>query len=283
MKQLVALYKAFRGGEWLYASLSSLLGSVDGAVVVVAERSWQSENRQRENCSRVAEQFGKDNPQFDLRVIYDSLPGTQAEQYEVGMRKVAAAWDEPAVLLVDTDEVWTPGAIRRVKHALSDNPDAECIQAAHWSYVKEPHFRVWPVERNVPVVALKRPTFTARQFPHNARFMNIGMTNYIFTDPLFHHFGYVRKQHSEVKTKMAVTSTQERIPYHENWYDEVYKKLPKGEDIYPQVNCEATWKRLEVLNYPERALPRVATREKWVDARIRKEFRSRGYNYPRET
>ena len=66
--KLIALYKAFTGGEWFEASLESAARHTDGAVVVFSRRPWLTSLPVENDCERPLARFMARHPAYRIEV-----------------------------------------------------------------------------------------------------------------------------------------------------------------------------------------------------------------------
>jgi len=121
VKKLVALYKAYRGGEWFRASLESVAPYVDGVVVAASEVAWAGgEAALPNNCHA---------PLGGWRQSYQDMPlvllrwhwSDQVDQYNAGLEAIAERFGpNTAVLIVDTDELWPEESQLALKCAIEE-------------------------------------------------------------------------------------------------------------------------------------------------------------------
>lgn len=262
-KKLVALWKAWRGGEWFRASLESIREHTDGAVVVIGESSWISDSPDPacgENCSGPLEEFAHAHPEYPVH-RFQSPPGVNsAEQYNVGLKAIEGLYGpDTAVLIVDTDEIWPEESLVALKTAIQQHPEIDLFQGRLFAYVKSPLYQVWPEDRGTPCVALQTPVLEPGlerwSHSHN-RFSAPPMANMIVHEARFHHFTYVRETEADLRLKFATSASEDRYPSNPEWWDTVWPKLPEGTNIHPTQGCEHCWPAIRVIQ-PEDLPPAV--------------------------
>ena len=279
MKRLIALTKAWRGGEWFRASLESVWPHTDGTVAVIGDGSWIGPQSVDENCSGPLEEFAKLHPTYPVHRFYAPPGVNSADQYNVGLKAIKRLYGpDAAVLIVDTDEVWPEESLLALRKAIEDNPEIELFQGRLWAYVKSPLYQVWPPEPGTPCVALQSPILGERlerwSRLHN-RFASPPMTNMIVAGAWFHHFTYVRETEEDLRLKFNTTASQERYPSNPDWWDTVWPLLPNATNFHMTQGCEHCWPGMRVITPAQlpgsvRDLPLVRKRIEDEEAQWRK-------------
>jgi len=253
MAKLIALYKTFRGGEWFEASLESVRQQIDGVVAVQSTSPWLVSVLQEENCIAPLQKFKAEHPEIPV-VSVTGLFANQTAQYELGLKLIRQHFGEDAhVLVIDTDEVWADDDIAKLARKVR-NGNADYYVTKLWDYVKSP---VWRVDnKGGPyVVALGSPNPPAKL---RGRFNGImGCSVKRVSVMRFHHFTYVRQDESELGGMMENTAKEDG-QYIPNWVEDVWTKLPKGENLHPSPRCMEVWPRIQQV--PEDYLPEAVFR-----------------------
>jgi hypothetical protein len=245
-RQLVALYKAFTGGEWFGASLESIAPFVDGVVVVFSAGPWMPALQTQGDCEAPLEKFRQDHPGMKVvtrrREYHD-----QQDQYYDGLEAVREEFDdETAVLIIDTDEVWESGHIKRLADALRHCEDDDAVYRCHIrTYVKSPLYQVFPHETAFITVGLA----SAKRTRIRGRFQTEARTDRSVNMPSvwFHHFPYVRENEVSLREKFMNTGSQEDYPSDFTWWDRVWPNLPDGKNIHMSKGCEHCWVGMRVV------------------------------------
>jgi len=248
MRPLVALYKTFRGGEFMLASLESLDPWIDGIVTVEATRPWSGESRLKANCGSAIEAFQQEHPNVPFaRIFHDCA--SQEESYEVGLATIRFTFGvDVNVLVVDSDEVWDFG-LMQFKQDIQHWPEGvDAVRHRLWAYVKSPLYRVTPPETMPAVVCLKSAE-TPKAI--DRRFSNL--SHAIYAGCSLHHFAYVREDESEIAEKFAWNQVAERGRLNPRWLEDVWPKIPDVTDFHPI--CGERWKRVEVVKPSDLPLP----------------------------
>lgn len=263
--KLIALYKAFRGGEWFAKSLESISCCVDGVVVVLSDESWVG-GPLRNNCVEIIRSWDAIRPGW-IRSLWLETP-RQEEQYRAGLAKIREEFgEEAAVLIVDTDEVWTHRSLANLAREIEDNPKSHYFTGRILTYVRSPLYEVYPSETGHPVVALQ----SAKPQPIKVRFQDrsAGPTKDC-PDVWFHHFPYVRENQDEIVAKFNATSSQETVASNGKWLETVWPRLPMGSNLHMTPGAERCWPGIKVLPESPVALPGFCQEiQKAEDARWR--------------
>ena len=244
VKKLVALYKAYRGGEWFRASLESVAPYVDGVVVAASEVAWAGgEAALPNNCHA---------PLGGWRQSYQDMPlvllrwhwSDQVDQYNAGLEAIAERFGpNTAVLIVDTDELWPEESLLALKCAIKEHPDATVFRAPIRTYVKSPLYQVWPIEAARHVVALGSADKIRCQ---RGRFQGVGR-GVVVEEAVFDHYSYVRQDVMEIRAKFRNTSSQEDRPNDEAWLADVWPKIPCVQNFHMTPGEERVWGGVKIL------------------------------------
>ncbi len=242
VKRFIALYKAYRGGEWFEASLEPVSQVCDGAVIVFAEGPWDASSSLPENCREPVERFQARKPGLRIEAIGGAWT-RQEDQYDAGMAAIRHHFgSESGVLIVDTDEVWTVGDLGALKKAVFAHPRQRTFYAQIKTYLRSPLYQVWPLE-GLCLVAIQDATVPCTE----GRFMGAPGPSLHLSGIDFHHFPYVRDDEQDIREKFANTSSQERQASRAEWLDEVWPNLPEGENLHMTPGCESAWGRIKIL------------------------------------
>ena len=249
MKKLVALIKAFKGGEWLDCCLNSI-ASVDGVVVVMSSKSW-SGGEETNNCAPVISAWKEDRPKWITDRWCESA--NQEVQYADGLKAISEIYgDDAAVLIVDTDEIWNAKSLEILRAEIATNPNCHYFQGKLFTYLRSPLYQVYPMESATPVVALQN----AKQQRIVGRFRSHSAGGAMVCDGVyFHHFSYVRCKESDIPSKFMATSSQEDDPSNAEWLENVWPRLPLGKNVHMSPGYENCWSEIKVLPHPQIPIP----------------------------
>lgn len=242
-KPFIALYKAYRGGEWFGESLRSVARNTDGAVVVLSNGAWVDSVSLPENCSEPLAEFQKCYPDYPVSIWKASCAGS-SEQYDVGLAAVVERFGpEAAVLVVDTDEIWTDDMLAALRSEVEQHPEIHYFRSAIYTYLRSPLYRVWPQEKPNTCVALQH----AQPQPTHNRFAVQSRETLYLPDIAFHHFSYVRLSEDDLRCKFVTTSSQESRASDESWWNDVWPYLPDGTNLHMTPGSESCWGEIQPI------------------------------------
>lgn len=246
-KRLIALYKAYRGGEWFRASLESVQPHTDGAVIVFGTSPWLDDLQLPENCTGPMQSFCKAHSGYPIVTSFGKFQ-RQEDQYNAGLDAIREEFGEDAaVLVVDTDEIWDSKRLSRVRRAITGDPNCDGLQyglrCKLRTYLKSPLYQVWPPESAGALVALRSPNVKCEL----GRFRNVASAP-MKDEVWFHHFSYVREDPRDIEEKFHATSSQEGTPSNPKWLTDVWPRLPLGTDLHMTPNSEPLWKQIKIIS-----------------------------------
>lgn len=242
---LIALYKAFTGGEWFESSMESVAPHVDGICVVFSRGPWLSALEIENSCIAPLERFRQRHPSMRI-VDFDIQTSGQVRQYEAGIEMVRATWGEDArILVVDTDEIWPSDSLLRLRHAMQTE-SADYYLGGIRTYLRSPLYQVWPPEPSQVVVGLgnARPREVRGRF----QFDPGRVKTLVLSDCIVHHFPYVRATDDAMHDKFLNTGAQEHVTSDYTWFDRVYNRLPYGHNLHMSAGYEKAWREIKVLH-----------------------------------
>jgi hypothetical protein len=262
VKNLVACYKAYRGGEWFEASLESVIGNCSGAVVISTSEPWRglpgTENRNTgnlpENCRAPLTRFRERHPTFPMAIVDVNGRHNSDTQYLVGLSVIKSLFgNEVGVLVIDTDEVWDSAALTSLREEMTNDRESHYFRSGIWSYIRSPLYRVHPQEKARVVVGLSSASVEIG----DSRFSNIRGRKIKDLSISFHHMGYVRLDPEEIVLKLGNTASQDGVSARVGWKQKVWDHLPGGVNVHPAVMSEHCWSGVAEIDTSE--LPTAAT------------------------
>jgi len=249
MGKLIALYKAFRGGEWFRASLESVRPYTDGAVVVFSDAPWLHGLSLPENCSEPLAAFMGDHPDYPVITHWGAFRH-QEHQWNVGLASIREQFGaDCAVLIVDTDETWPAECLAALRKLIEARPDASAFYSGIRTYLRSPLYCVWPPEPGPCLVALQN----TKQPCKKGRWQLVEGHRVHPPDIYFDHWCYVRDNPADIEEKFLNTSSQEATPSDVAWLDKVWPQLPHGTNLHMTPGCAGAWPAVKIL--PPQALP----------------------------
>lgn len=240
-KPIIALYKAYRGGEWFQASLESIRPFVDGIVIIFSDFPWNCGGALPNNCQKPFLRFWNNNP--DFQIFYKTLNSDkQEDQYDLGLSMIHTFFGKNVhVLLVDTDEIWDSVNLKKLCNIVRKTP-ATIYFSGIYDYVKSPLFRI-PAS-SVHAVALGSPVL---RIPYKGRFCPMAACKPLNLPRIrFHHFTYVRADESEVKSKMSIIESQDGT-YVPGWFEKTWPYIPRVKNFHPSPGYGYVWPFVEKI------------------------------------
>jgi len=231
---IVALYKTFRGEEFVRESVASVLGVVDKAYFVHDDTSWSGE---KGNTVRNVV-LGMDKQERMIHLLSDC--GNQDQDYNIGVARIAEDYLDAGstwVLLVDTDEVWGVSDLDRLAAAINTQMDV-VYRAEMYEYIKSPFYQVFPTSPLKPVVLVRLDVAIKNGI--GCRGSHLG--GVVLKGVFFHHFCSVRKDMASVYEKHQRSCGIESdpvLPYDD--FVHMWNALPNALDVLPLKNHRKNW------------------------------------------
>jgi hypothetical protein len=242
--KLIALYKAYSGGEWFEASLDSIKDHVDVIVVMMSATSWTGDDKN--DCEEPLQQWRNDNPGVDVCVVRGTWK-TQENQYADGLTTIAREFGEDSkVLVIDTDEIWEDDQIMKLRAEMEGDNETFFFRSHLHTYLKSVLYQVWPLEPadiTVGLASTNVPEVIGRFHPWGKC---TGM-RHKQTGLVYHHMAYVRESEDKIRDKFRTTSNQESTPSNPNWFGRVWDKLPFGYNLHMSPGLEHLWEQAHGL------------------------------------
>ena len=119
MKKFICLAKAFRGGEFFEEMATHIEPFIDGAVIMLPDRSWDN-NGLENNCQKPAEEWA------GARSTVKLVPTDGRRQelvYAQGLQVIRDTFGaDSAILVIDSDETWPAEFLATLKQRIESNP-----------------------------------------------------------------------------------------------------------------------------------------------------------------
>lgn len=241
MKRLIALYKAYRGGEWFRVSLESVREATDGAVVLLSERPWINLSLPN-NCQEPLADFQAAHPDYPM-IVVSGIWDRQEQQYTEGLAVIRKRFGEDsAILVVDTDELWPSESLSRLRQAIEERPKTRVFRSRIRTYVRSPLYRVDPEESARHVVGVAPPWPKCQR----GRFQGVDR-GYVVEDAVFDHFSYVREDTAEIQDKFHATASQEDRLNDARWLETAWNDIPCVKNFHMTPGEEAAWGGVRIL------------------------------------
>lgn len=241
--KLVALYKTFDGETFIDASLQSVYDSVDAIVMVHSHVSWLGERGNTVKAAAIAWCEANDHA---CKVNHlDAELTSQEAQYAAGIAYIEKHRLGDTIMVVDADEVWEDQYIENAKRQIHDRPFAAYRCNMH-TYLRSPFYRVAPPYGSPTVFVRDFAELTKSPRAYKAPALQLA-------DVWMHHYTAVRSSREEVERKIrqscAADKGGDRVV--DGWMENVYDKLPAGENLHYFEKWRKVWKRVEKITMAE--------------------------------
>jgi len=247
----VALYKTWRGNEFVKESIESIYDHVEKIVFLHSEISWNGE-RGNDVIDLVHQwKIVNDLENKIINISFDSQD--QTEQYHWGINFINNMLDEKEILFIDTDEVWEKEDLLNLYKLAEENPDEIAFGVRMHTYIKSPFFRVEPPE-------ICQPTVFYRGTAKDLIGVRGSGTKRMTSEEIYlHHFTYVRRNEHDLFQKLENIYKTEGDSYghvdFKEWKEEKWDKLPESTYLHTAIGYQHSWKRVRVIELNE--LPEV--------------------------
>lgn len=245
--KIVALYKGFEGTEFLDASIESIYNVCHKVVFINSDKSWsgQSGNTVHEYVESWKKECDKDDKILNILGTWTD----QYEQYMHGIRLCQQNFEFDYFLIIDTDEVWDPANWERAMNVLnSEGNNYDAFSTKMFTYVKNPFYRVEPVEPCAPTAFVKANIsdfagIRGSAIPKKGHMDNV----------YFHHFCYVRLDDETIRRKFTNShiGDKQEHEHRDRWMASVWKRIPSVRNFHPTKNCESCWGHVRVIEANE--------------------------------
>ena len=243
--KIVAIYKTFRGDEFVIPSLESIYNYCDKIIFMHCHKSWNGrtgntvESIVTEWCSRndtekkVINKTAKDCDQT----------ATYSEAWKIA-EKIPHDWK----FLIDTDEVYAEADIKKILEFVGTTK-GDTIACGMHEYIKSPLFRIYPTPPLRPVVMVRKgieyKPVRCFETPNKAQ-----------VDAYFHHFTLVRRTLAEIVDKQSESCAIEEVPSIDwaKWIRTKWNLLPTAKDLKPLELFTTHWagaKQIHLIDLPE--------------------------------
>lgn len=250
--RIVALYKTFRGEEFVTASLQSIYNSVDKIVMVHSNISWTGQIGNTVLPEVI--KWKKEADVFDkiVNLTIDTESISQEEQYKIGFRFITDNIKYDYIMLIDTDEVWEQKDLEKAFTFIKKHPEYNSFSVSMRTYIKSPFYRLTNIEPCKPVVFIKKGGEGIQGVRGNGIKPRI-----LIPDTFFHHFAYVRKDDKSVFEKIISSTFADGLELVDlkKWKVEKWRKMPKSTNFHTSKGYESYLEGLEVISFTE--LPQV--------------------------
>lgn len=249
--KIIALYKAFSGEEWVVKSLDSIYPYVTKIVITMSDVSWIG--GQGNMCWDVINNYKSLNDPDNKIDIINYNTTNQLEQCENAYNYINEHYKCDFIQLIDTDEIWDDRNYKKAMHYLSVNNRFHVFKTRLYTYIKDPTYRVKPIEPLKPVCFIC-PVFG--DLGTEARACTLKPCFYM-EDVYYHHMVLVRDTFNKALEKLVQSHVSESQSYADmsKWIPEVWNKLPtvnrewveKYGGFHPAKGYERNWKSIEIV------------------------------------
>lgn len=236
---IVALYKTWRGNEFVVPSIESIYPYVDKILFVHSDVSWQGE--EGNDVAPVVEEWHRRNDAFGKIVWKTGEWRDQQSQYDYGIDMIQKVWSPDFILLIDTDEVWAAKDIKALLGYARTDSRFKAYACRMFTYIKEPTYRIWPQEPCRPVVLVRGDIERLAGVRGNTTWPRCNLDNIHM-----HHFSYVRRTWEDVRTKIVTSHIGDKLRHRDLdlWKKEVWDNLPNVRNFHTTVGFEHCWQNV---------------------------------------
>jgi len=255
---IIALYKAWSGEEWLKASVASIINHVNKVVILTSDVSWIG---------------GKNNPSLlainDLKVRFTDKvvhirynEPNQVKHCLFGYNYIRDNFPNcDYIQLIDSDEIWDDSNYNKAKDTLESNKESNFIafRTNIYTYIKSPFYRIEPIEPLKPVCFIKTKYPDMGLEPRGCGLKPFMLMGNVF----YHHFVFVRYHFNRVLEKLVQSHVSENQAYEpmDMWIPHIWNKLPIVErtaGFHPAIGFGHNWMKVKIVN--QENLPEVLGR-----------------------
>ena len=199
--QTIAIYKTFRGDEFLIPSIESIYPYCKKIVLVHCNKSWTGQ--EGNSCADVVEEWLKTNDKQKKIISQRADISDQTEAYELAW-KLANKHKHEWKMMIDTDEVWDNRNIRLLMRRIKNETCGIVRTKTHY-YVKSPEFQMYPQCPMTPVVMVRSDLkYTPIRLCTEPAYT-------VYWDVFYHHFSLVRRTLEECISKQDACNTAENV------------------------------------------------------------------------
>lgn len=235
--ELIAIYKTFRGDEFLIPSIESIYDRCKKIVFIHCDTSWNG--RKGNTCKPVLAKWKKENDKENKIIEHTTEECDQEKAYLKGW-ELANKHSHDWKFLIDTDEVWDKENLNRLLNS-ANRHNVECIRTKTYFYVKSPEYQMAPMCPMTPTVLCKANA------PYRHIRMMGGSSYVVLTNVFYHHFSLVRRSMMECIEKQQDCNKAEDVIYDvwQKWIHFKWNMMPN-----PHFGNEK-FKRITIDQLPE--------------------------------
>jgi 2-polyprenyl-3-methyl-5-hydroxy-6-metoxy-1,4-benzoquinol methylase len=244
MPKIVALYKTWKGEEFVDSSVESIYNHVENIVMVHSNVSWDGTHHPNTVLPVIAEWSSRsDKCNKIINLVHDTQ--SQSEQYAVGMNYIKNNIRCDYIMLIDTDEVWDDTSLSEAVKIITAPSNSACnaFCCKLHTYIKSPFYRVSPIEMCKPTVFVRGNVDKLSGVRGN------GVRPSMVMDVFMHHFTLVRNNIRTIEHKIRLSSIGDGNPNvdMQDWFTNKWEKLgndPSVRNFHISKNYERSWRSL---------------------------------------
>jgi len=240
--KILAIYKTFRGDEFVIPSLESIYAICDKILFMHCDKSWTG--KKGNTVKPIVDTWAKEND-TEKKIISVTAKNCDQTATYLEAWKVAEKIDHDWKLLIDTDEVYSKGDIEKIGKT-AETTKYDVLACGMHEYIKSPLFRIYPTPPLRPVVMVRNGV----EYKSVRCFLS---PNKGQVDACFHHFTLVRRTLSEIVEKQSECCNIEGVNTveWEKWISQKWNALPKAKNLKPLDLFTTHWEGVKPINLSE--------------------------------
>jgi glycosyltransferase involved in cell wall biosynthesis len=209
-----ALYIVHNETTWLKESFESVYDNCDAVYFLVSEKPWFGETTESHSALDLIKALP--DPENKIR-IESGLWQIEADKRNRGMELIRKAGFTFA-FIVDTDEIYDPAQLGRMKSFIADHPEIDCWHISMYTYWKSYRYRIDPPE------SLDPPVFAKADGTHFTHIRDVDADSHGFLPPnigICHHMSYAISDEAVFRKITLGSHAPEVKP---GWFENVWKR-----------------------------------------------------------
>lgn len=246
--KVAALYKTWRGNEFVRASLESIYQYCDPIVFVHSQISWAGNHGN--DVEPIVTEWKKAHG--DRKICqHTGIYRNQEEQYAIGLNIIRKNFDADHTLLIDTDEIWPEADLLRLFTYARLDPNAVALSCKMHTYIKDVHYRIVPPEPCSPTVLIRNDV--EMEGVRGNRIPGKKLMETVF----FHHPTLIRAQFKDVAMKAYLSNMGDGMQCVDMdvWRREKWDNMPNVTSFHISRRFENVWQSIKVV--PDSDLPEL--------------------------
>lgn len=250
---IVATYITFHGDEFIEASIASIYPFVNKIVFFHSNISWDGKTGNTVKAPVHAWRLVHDREGKIVEVDFDCID--QQVQRESAWNYIKEHWNYDFLMVIDTDEVWSPEAFERAIYHLKGEPKANAFFPRMNFYIKSPYYRVSNTTANLstflrkgysPSLGIRGTEVKPRYNMQDVRVDHFHLVHYSEETS----FAKQRRSHGEERKSLGL-SVDTYIVDFDTWEREVWTAIPDTKDLFIRTGYENTFKGIHQISYDE--------------------------------